>query len=90
MILIAFWMIRFPINDLVLPNERFATVGTTRRYLLKITFGMIRSSIMYIEASIAYRFVAGGTDEMFRVPCSTQSRNIVAKDEVPALFTDWL
>ena len=57
---------------------------------MTITFRVIRSSFIELEAGIAYRFMAGSAKEMLWVPGSSQGREVASPDGLPTLFADWV
>ena len=82
-----FTELRAPLIYQVFFDKWLAAVGTARRYALAKTFGMIGCSFVQVEFGIAYRFVAGSTEEVFRVPGGSQGFNIVSPDGLFTLFT---
>ncbi len=88
--LVFFTELRAPVIDQVFFDKWLAAVGAAGRNTLAKTFGMIRRSLVQIEPGVAYRFMAGSAEEVFRVPGGTQGREVAPKNGLAACFTDRL
>ena len=78
-----------PVIDQVFTHEWFAAVGATGSYMLAVTFRMIRRSFVQLETGVADGLMAGGADEVIRVPCCAERGEIAAPDGLATLFADW-
>ena len=67
-----------------------AAVGTARRYLLAVAFGVVRHTLVHVKTGIANRLVAGNAKEVLRVPGGSKGINIVSPDWLFTLFANWL
>src|SRR5258708_35230674 len=72
LLLMLFAVICAPVIDHIFTHEWFAAIGATTSDVLAITFGVIGRSFMQVETSTADGLMAGCTEEMIRVPGSSE------------------
>ena len=79
-----------PLIYQVFTQERLATIGAARSYTFAKTLCVIWFAIVNSKTGIEYRFMAGSTKEVFRVPVGSQGIDVVAQDGLFAFFANWI
>ena len=79
-----------PLIYQIFMHERLATIGTARSNALAKTLCMIWFAIMNIKTGIEYRFMAGSTKEVLRVPVGSQGIDVVTPDRLFTFFANWI